>query len=99
MKMGGGWVLEADIQGFFEALDHQNRGSFLDQRVRDGGLRRAIHKWLKAGVLDDGRVVRSGIARSRSWFERVFTVLPISRGGLGSGPLQAFVWVESGEFR
>jgi len=58
MKMGGGWVLEADIQGFFEALDHQHLRSFLDQRVRDGVLRRAIDKWLKAGVLEDGRVVR-----------------------------------------
>ena len=59
MKMGGGWVLEADIQGFFETLDHRHLRGFLDQRVRDGVLRRAIHKWLKAGVLEDGRVVRS----------------------------------------
>jgi retron-type reverse transcriptase len=41
MKVGGGWVLEADIQGFFEALDHRQLRSFLDERVRDGVLRRA----------------------------------------------------------
>jgi hypothetical protein len=38
---------------------------------------------------------RGVIAPSRSWIEWVFTVLLISRGGLGGGPLQAFVWVES----
>ncbi len=59
MEMRGGWVLEADIQGFFEVLDHRHFRSFLDERVRDGVLRRAIHKWLKAGALEDGRVVRS----------------------------------------
>jgi group II intron reverse transcriptase/maturase len=59
MKVGGGFVLEADIQSFFEALDHRHLRAFLDERVRDGVLRRAIHKWLKAGVLDDGRVLRS----------------------------------------
>jgi retron-type reverse transcriptase len=58
MKVRGGWVLEADILSFFEALDHRHLRAFLDERVRDGVLRRAIHKWLKAGVLDKGRVVR-----------------------------------------
>jgi len=55
--MGGGWVLEVDIQGFFDTLDHQHLRRFLDQRVRDGVLRRTIDKWLKAGVLTDGGLV------------------------------------------
>jgi len=50
----GGWVLEVDIQGFFDSLDHAHLRSFLDQRVRDGVLRRTINKWLKAGVLEEG---------------------------------------------
>ena len=54
--MGGGWVLEVDIQGFFDTLDHGHLRRFLDQRVRDGVLRRMIDKWLKAGVLTEGRV-------------------------------------------
>lgn len=58
MKSGGGWVLEVDIQGFFDNLDHGHLRSFLDQRVRDGVLRRMIGKWLKAGVLEDGRLSR-----------------------------------------
>ena len=59
MLMGGGWVIDLDIQGFFDALDHGHLRGFLDQRVRDGVLRRAIDKWLKAGVLEDGQVRRS----------------------------------------
>ena len=54
MSMGGGWVLEADIQSFYDTLDHSQLRSFLDQRVRDGVLRRALDKWLKAGVMEGG---------------------------------------------
>lgn len=52
MAMDGGWVLEADIQSYYDTLDHSQLRSFLDQRVRDGVLRRAIDKWLKAGVME-----------------------------------------------
>jgi len=56
MGMGGAWVLDVDIQGFFDALDPVHLRGFLDQRVRDGVLRRAVDKWLKAGVLEHGNV-------------------------------------------
>lgn len=39
---------------FFDTLDHAVLRSFLDQRVRDGVLRRTIDKWLNAGVLEKG---------------------------------------------
>jgi RNA-directed DNA polymerase len=57
MDMGGGWVLEVDIKSFFDTLDHGHLRAFLDQRVRDGVLRRAIDKWLKAGVLEEGQLM------------------------------------------
>ncbi|MGH8056042.1 MAG: reverse transcriptase domain-containing protein, partial [Candidatus Entotheonellia bacterium] len=50
--MGGGWVLELDITAFFDSLDHSQLRRILDQRVRDGVLRRTIDKWLAAGVLE-----------------------------------------------
>jgi RNA-directed DNA polymerase len=56
--MGGGYVLELDIQKFFDNLDHGHLRRILEQRVRDGVIRRAIDKWLKAGVMEEG-VVRS----------------------------------------
>jgi RNA-directed DNA polymerase len=52
MSMRGGWVLEADIQGFYDNLEHSQLRSFLDQRVRDGVIRRVLDKWLKAGVVE-----------------------------------------------
>lgn len=54
MDMGGGIVVDVDIQAFFDTLDHAVLRSFLDQRVRDGVLRRTIDKWLNAGVLEKG---------------------------------------------
>jgi group II intron reverse transcriptase/maturase len=56
MGMGGGWVLEVDIRSFFDELDHGHLRAFLDRRVRDGVIRRAIGKWLQAGVLEEGRL-------------------------------------------
>ena len=57
-KMGGGVVIELDIKSFFDSMSHSHLRSFLDQRVRDGVIRRAIDKWLNAGVLQAGAVVR-----------------------------------------
>jgi len=52
--VGGGWVLELDIEDFFGSLDRQKLREILHQRVRDGVLLRLIGKWLHAGVLEDG---------------------------------------------
>jgi RNA-directed DNA polymerase len=57
-RIGGGWVLEVDIQAFFDTLDHRELRGFLDKRVSDGVLRRAIDKWLKAGVLEAGALTQ-----------------------------------------
>jgi RNA-directed DNA polymerase len=56
MSMDGAWVVEVDIESFFDTLDHGHLREFLDRRVTDGVLRRVIHKWLQAGVLEEGRV-------------------------------------------
>jgi RNA-directed DNA polymerase len=53
-RIGGGWILEVDIQAYFDKLNHSALRGFLDKRVSDGVLRRAIDRWLKAGVLEDG---------------------------------------------
>jgi len=54
VRMAGGWVLEVDIQKFFDTLDHADLRELLRRRVRDGVLLRLIGKWLNAGVLEDG---------------------------------------------
>lgn len=56
MRLGGGWVLEADIEAFFDSVDHGKLQEILSQRVRDGVLLRLIGKWLNAGVLEKGSI-------------------------------------------
>ena len=56
MEMGGGWIIDLDIQSFFDDVDWGHLRRFLDQRVRDGVIRRAIGKWLNAGVMESGEV-------------------------------------------
>lgn len=56
MDMGGGWVIEVDISKFFDTLDHRQLGDILDLKVRDGVIRRAIGKWMNAGVMEGGGV-------------------------------------------
>ena len=56
MKLGGGWVIDLDIEDFFGSVDWGHLRSFLDRRVRDGVVRRAIGKWLNAGVMEAGEL-------------------------------------------
>jgi group II intron reverse transcriptase/maturase len=57
MDLGGGFVLELDLERFFDTLDHERLREILRQRVRDGVLLRLIGKWLRAGVLEEGSLV------------------------------------------
>jgi len=51
-------VVEADIKGFFDDIDHEWMMRMLEERIEDGAFLRLIKKWLKAGVLDtDGQVL------------------------------------------
>lgn len=59
MEMGGGFVIDADIRGYFDTLDHRHLREILGRRVRDGVIVRAIGKWLNAGVMEGGIVQSS----------------------------------------
>ena len=48
------WVLDADIRGFFSAIDHGWMQQFLEHRIADNRMLSLIRKWLKAGVIEDG---------------------------------------------
>lgn len=53
-----GYVIDADIKGFFDNLDHDWLIKMLSLRIRDNAFLRLIRKWLKAGILDtDGKVL------------------------------------------
>jgi len=53
------WVLDADIRGFFDAIDHGWLVKFVEHRIADRRVVRLIQKWLNAGVLEDGARTRS----------------------------------------
>jgi group II intron reverse transcriptase/maturase len=50
------WILDADIQGFFNSISHEHLISFLERRVGDPRILRLIRKWLRAGILEDGQL-------------------------------------------
>ena len=54
MSQGRRWVIDIDIEKYFDSIPHSHLRDFLDRRVTDGVIRRMIDKWLKAGVLEDG---------------------------------------------
>jgi RNA-directed DNA polymerase len=54
MDIGGGWVIDLDIQSYFDSIERTHLNAFLDQRVRDGVIRRALGKWMQAGVMEVG---------------------------------------------
>jgi RNA-directed DNA polymerase len=56
MGIGGGWIIDLDIQNFFDTVSRSHLHAFLDRRVHDGVIRRVIGKWLNAGVMEDGAV-------------------------------------------
>src|SRR5262249_55358972 len=49
------WVLDADIRGFFDAINHEWLVKFVEHRIADRRVVRLIQKWLKAGTSEDGR--------------------------------------------
>ena len=53
-----GYIVEADIKGFFDNIDHELLIEMLAQRINDRAFLNLIRKWLKAGILEkDGTVI------------------------------------------
>ena len=53
------WVVDADIQSFFDEMDHDWLLKFVSHRIKDKMILRLIRKWLKAGVMEDGKLIKS----------------------------------------
>ena len=52
------WVLDVDIRGFFDSIDHGWLVKFVEHRIADRRVVRLIQKWLNAGVLEDGQRIQ-----------------------------------------
>lgn len=55
MRRKVNWVLDADIRGFFDTLEHEWLVKFVEHRVGDRRIVRLIQKWLNVGVLEEGK--------------------------------------------
>ena len=53
------WVLDADIRGYFDAIDHGRLMQLVAHRIADRRVLRLIQKWLSAGVMEEGRWTES----------------------------------------
>jgi group II intron reverse transcriptase/maturase len=53
------WVLDVDIRGFFDTIDHGWLVQFVEHRIADRRVVRLIQKWLNAGVLEEGKRTRA----------------------------------------
>src|SRR5215475_13074867 len=51
---GIGWIVDADVSGYFDSIDRTQLRDVLRQRVNDGRIVRLIGKWLRAGVWEEG---------------------------------------------
>jgi group II intron reverse transcriptase/maturase len=61
MRRKVNWVLDADIQAFFDTLSHEWLVKFVEHRIADKRIVRLIQKWLRAGVLEEGRRIMGEI--------------------------------------
>ena len=52
-------IVEADIKGFFDNVDHDKLMGFIRMRISDTSLLNLIGKFLKAGYIDNGQLVKS----------------------------------------
>ena len=52
-------LYEADIRGYFTHINHQWLMRMVAHRIADGVILRLIGKWLRAGVMQDGVVIRT----------------------------------------
>jgi RNA-directed DNA polymerase len=60
LKLNINWIVDADVSGYFDTIDHALLRRFIEKRVKDGGILRLLGKWLNAGVLDRGNMIYPG---------------------------------------
>ena len=53
------WVLEIDIRSYLDSMVRSALVGMIEKRVIDGSVLRLIGKWIKVGVIEDGRLLVS----------------------------------------
>ncbi len=52
------WIIDVDIKGFFDNVDHRWMIECLNQKINDPNFRSLIIKFLKAGAIEEGRYLK-----------------------------------------
>jgi RNA-directed DNA polymerase len=55
MRKKVNWIVDLDIRSFFDKIQHEWLGKFVEHRIGDKRVVRLIQKWLKAGVMEQGQ--------------------------------------------
>jgi RNA-directed DNA polymerase len=61
MKGGTNYLLDVDIKGYFDTIDHKWLMEMLKERIADRSILRLIGKWLRVGVLEEGKRIRNEV--------------------------------------
>ena len=77
---GTQWIVEADIKGFFDHVDHDKLMQFLEDRIGDKRVYRMVKRFLKAGVFEDGQVWDSEEGTPQGGVMTPPTILQIQTG-------------------
>jgi RNA-directed DNA polymerase len=56
IRAGHGWVVDMDLQSFFDRVNHDRLMARLKSRCPDADVLRLVNRFLKAGVVVDGKI-------------------------------------------
>src|SRR5438132_11194575 len=59
VNRGANWIVELDVEAFYDRIDHELLMKLVERRVYDWRMLKLLRKWLKAGALDAGEVIAS----------------------------------------